>query len=74
VSIVYTADVFCDGDDCSLWVQGVSATRPPTKAQARAEHAPREGWTHIKGKDYCRRCARAAQLDGGQGEGAGHVE
>jgi len=58
MSIVYTADVFCDGDGCSLWTHGVSGSTPPTKAQARAEHSVREGWTHVGGKDYCPDCVK----------------
>lgn len=58
MSVVYTADVFCDGDDCSLWAHGVTNGQPPTKAEARdgAKHA---GFVHYKGKDYCRQCWRS---------------
>lgn len=60
MSIVYTADVFCDGDDCSLWIHGTTARTPPTKAQARVGLGD-DGWKHISGKDYCRECARKKQ-------------
>lgn len=58
MSIVYTADVFCDGDDCSQWTNGVSSAWPPTHKQARTEHAPHEGWLFHKGRDYCPACKR----------------
>lgn len=56
MSIVYTADVFCDGENCSLWTNGLTGTKPPLKWRARAV-ARRENWQHVKGKDYCPHCA-----------------
>jgi hypothetical protein len=55
VSIVYTADVFCDGD-CSLWTSGVTGVRPPAKTDARLTAARTAKWVHHKGKDYCPGC------------------
>jgi hypothetical protein len=61
MSIVYTADVFCDGDDCSQWTHGSTGAKPPlkwrTRMQARSDH-----WVHVSGKDYCPKCAKARGL------------
>lgn len=67
MSIVYTADVFCDGiveegKQCPIWTHGVSGSTVPGKTLARTEHAPREGWAFHKGKDYCPTCAKQMGL------------
>ena len=59
MSIVHTADVFCDGPDCSLWTHGATEGRPPKHSTARA-NAARDGWARIGYKDYCPRCKRVA--------------
>lgn len=57
MSIVFTADVFCDGDDCSQWTHGaLKHETPPTKRSARAGAAKTAKWKRIDGKDYCPRC------------------
>lgn len=56
MSIVYTADVFCDIGLCLLWVPGTTSNRPPAKADARAAAARNDKWVHHKGKDYCPDC------------------
>ncbi|MCB4349842.1 hypothetical protein LA345_39270 (plasmid) [Burkholderia vietnamiensis] len=61
MSIVYTADVFCDGDDCSQWTNGVTGVKPPEKWRAR-ERAQHERWIHVGGKDYCPACAKVRGL------------
>lgn len=63
MSIVYTADVFCDGirqdgEPCGQWTNGVTGDEPPRKMLAR-ERAAQERWTHCGGRDYCPRCAKA---------------
>jgi hypothetical protein len=58
MSIVYTADVFCDGDACSIWTHGATSTKLPTKKEARAAVDPRAGWKHVGGKDYCPTCVK----------------
>lgn len=61
MSVTYTADVFCDGENCPNWTHGVAQhDNPPTKAQARKYM--RDGFKHINGKDYCRSCAKIAQV------------
>lgn len=70
MSIVFTADVFCDGDLedgtlCGLWTNGVTGATPPRKAEAR-ERASVEGWRRIGTKDYCPRCV--AGLHSGMGD------
>lgn len=62
MSIVYTADVFCDGDDCHVWTHGATAADPPIKREARANAAKADRWVHVGGKDYCRECAKASGL------------
>lgn len=55
MSIVYTADVFCDGENCSIWTHGATSTTLPGKKAAR--HSARsDGFIHVDGKDYCRHC------------------
>jgi hypothetical protein len=59
MSIVYTADIFCDGDGCSQWTHGTTAGSAPTKAEARKYAVDARGWwLDHKGKDYCPRCAK----------------
>lgn len=59
MSIVYTADIFCDGDGCGQWTHGVTASCAPTKAEARKHAVDTRGWwLDHKGKDYCPRCAK----------------
>ena len=57
MSIVYTADVFCDAEDCAEWTYGpVMSKKPPSFAVARKEARTmtREGWVFGKnGKDFC---------------------
>jgi hypothetical protein len=55
MAIVYTADVFCDGEDCSEWTHGATLTTPPKKGRARS-NAERDGFKYLNGKDYCHRC------------------
>jgi hypothetical protein len=59
MSIVYTADVFCD--DCATWTRGASDKRPPLKWRTRCG-IRRDGWIHSVGKDYCPACATARGL------------
>ena len=56
VSIVYTADVFCDGDDCSQWTQGTTGSWIPTKTEARANAKHLENWKRHQGRDLCPGC------------------
>jgi hypothetical protein len=55
MSVVYIADVFCDG--CSQWMHGATGVQAPSKREARAT-ARREHWLHIGGRDFCPTCAR----------------
>lgn len=61
MSIVYTADVFCDGDDCQLWVHGLTSGTIPTKTEARANAKVTEGWQRAGGRDLCPTCWRKLQ-------------
>lgn len=58
MSIVYTADVFCD--ECNQWTHGVTSSRPPTKESARLTAARSANWKHVNGKDYCPVCWKKA--------------
>jgi hypothetical protein len=55
MSVVYTADVFCDSEGCSHWTHSGTAALPLSKKLARRLMS--DGFVHIKGKDYCRHCA-----------------
>jgi hypothetical protein len=62
MSIVYTADVFCDGQSCSQWTPGLTGLKPPTHADTRKtamSGIPGKYWRHVGGKDYCPLCAAA---------------
>ncbi|WP_109479144.1 hypothetical protein [Paraburkholderia sp. C35] len=61
MSVVYTADVFCDGDGCSMWTHGATAADPPTMREARA-NAAKDRFVRHKGKDYCPSCAKSLGL------------
>ena len=62
MSVTYTADVWCDADDCSQWTHGVTASTPSTKKEAR-EAAKRTGrFIRVGGKDYCPHCAKRLGL------------
>jgi hypothetical protein len=58
MSIVYSADVFCDGECAGLWTHGATGSAAPTKTEARA-NAAHSGYVHHKGKDYCPACWKA---------------
>lgn len=58
---MFTADTFCDGKDCSVWVEGLTSYSPPLKQEAR-KIALCHGWHNVKGKDYCPRCYGILQL------------
>lgn len=60
MSVVYTADVFCDGHECPNWIAGVTSTTPPRKFAARSMFASREGWTRKGNKDFCPKCSTPA--------------
>ena len=55
MSVVITTDIFCDGDGCAKWDDGVTGPKPMPSA-ARKE-VKRLGWRHIRRKDYCPDCA-----------------
>lgn len=62
MSIVYTADIFCDGDGCSEWTNGLSSTIPPLKHVTRRAAPVRKGWVlGVNGNDYCPKCALLPQ-------------
>lgn len=57
MSVTFTADIFCDGEDCSEWTHGVTQhDAPPTKTRARRNM--RDGFVSVGSKDYCPGCAR----------------
>lgn len=62
MSIVYTADVFCDADGCSQWTHGETGAKPPLKWRARMNARSTAQWVHVGGKDYCPACAAALKL------------
>lgn len=55
MSVVYTADVFCDGEGCGEWTHGETGSLVPTKKQAR-EGAKHDKFVHVGNKDYCPAC------------------
>ncbi len=57
MSIVYSADLFCDS--CLLWEHGITQRDyPPTKTSARQANYEREpGWTYAQGLDFCPVCS-----------------
>lgn len=57
MSIVYTADVFCDGQSCSQWISGLTGIKPPSYAATRKAAMPIARWVRVDGKDYCPQCA-----------------
>jgi len=65
MSIVYTADVFCDGNDCSQWTNGVTGAKPPEKWRVRMQ-ARAGRWVRVGGKDYCPACAKAQAIERAQ--------
>lgn len=60
MSIRVSTDVFCDGDNCSQWCEGVVSHKTDAKA-ARANAAKKDEWgkrwVHVAGKDLCPNCA-----------------
>ena len=54
MTIVYTADVFCD--ECSVWVHGTTGPTPPTKTAVR-KIAAKQKWLRSHGRDLCPKCA-----------------
>jgi hypothetical protein len=56
MSIVYTADVFCDV--CGGWEHGVTGRR--VRARDAREHVQKKlmgpKWKRVKGQDLCPRC------------------
>lgn len=57
MSVVYTADIFCDGHECLNWITGVTSETPPLKKDARAVFSKLEGWTRKGSKDFCPSCS-----------------
>lgn len=59
MSICFTIDVMCDGDDghCLHWTDGAVQWHNITGTKAEARKAAKKaGWKRIKGKDYCPKC------------------
>lgn len=54
MSYTITTDVFCDGEDCSLWTEGPASYRIERKEAS--EHARQAGWFVKNGKHYCPDC------------------
>lgn len=62
MSLLISTDVSCDGD-CSQWTEGTTGMR--TDARTARKAAKRAGWIHLRGRDYCPRCAEG-QTDKGK--------
>lgn len=63
MSITYTADVFCDGKDCSEWNHGVSASSTTGIARHARKYIKKQKWGRVvasNGKllDLCPKCMR----------------
>lgn len=57
MTVIYTADVFCDGESCGVWSHGATSHLPPLKSVARLGAVLGDGFIHhSNGKDYCPRC------------------
>lgn len=61
--IRYTADVFCDGPNCSQWIEGVTSEIPPKKLAAWRAHAAKSHWIRYRGKYYCPACVADAKRE-----------
>jgi hypothetical protein len=61
MSITVSTDVFCDGEDCSLWIEGV--TGPRVNARDARATAKRCGWVIGRGRDLCPACAKRLAVD-----------
>ena len=61
--ITVTTDVFCDGENCGVWVHGT--TGPTAQARAPRAQAAREGWARVcqagRMVDLCPECAKKAR-------------
>jgi hypothetical protein len=62
MSITISTDVFCDGEDCLNWTQGVTGRRAATWRARDA--AKQSGWVHRKGRDLCPACAKKEKANG----------
>ncbi len=61
MSITVSSDVFCDGEGCSAWAEGVTGPRVyPVKARKNAKK--RFGWTITRKGDFCPACAAERNL------------
>jgi hypothetical protein len=68
MSLTISTDVFCDGDACSQWVEGV--TGPRSNAKDARQQALRFGWSISRAGDFCPKCAKAVRTHStGEGEG-----
>ena len=47
MSITYTADVFCDGKDCSEWNHGVSASSTTGIARHARKYIKKQKWGRV---------------------------
>lgn len=59
MTITVSTDVFCDGEGCQRWVQGVTG-RTSRSADAR-DRARKAGWVCKPGRDLCPTCAKLQQ-------------
>jgi len=46
MSITVTTDVFCDGQDCGVWIHGTTGSK--VKARAARAQAGAKGWTYVR--------------------------
>lgn len=60
MSITISTDVFCDGADCSQWVEGV--TGPRTRAEDARKEAKRKGWWISRHGDFCPECVLEMEI------------
>lgn len=63
MSIVYTADIFCDGECCNQWVHGIALSHNDGLSRRAHKTAKKQGWGRVvapNGKllDLCPRCFR----------------
>ena len=61
MSFVITTDVFCDGDECSIWIEGVTGTKiRKTDAWSNSKSC---GWVKVNGKHLCRNCSEKKEKE-----------
>jgi len=59
MNIVISTDIFCDGENCGQWVNGVTGRR--TDKPGAEKEARRQGWKVTRRAYYCPECRAMAE-------------